>query len=132
MNLINLSIFQWIFYSNSGANLENHHEKIQGYMGLNSHDCDMVLIVGTMYPEQKMYNINLFLNKVANNLSNTSEYKNDKFNTKGCFATRLLGSVGWDGQNVQLVSLSDLPTDLCSVSQEMGQACRWNGSGPET
>eukprot|EP00978_Attheya_sp_CCMP212_P030619 scaffold113201_cov65-Attheya_sp.AAC.2 len=50
----------------------------------------------------------------------------------GCFATRAVGSTGWDGKHVYTVVSIDLPTFILSLRQELGRCGRHAGANGQT
>src|SRR5688572_19948830 len=53
--------FKWIFFCNSCICLQKHHNKIQAYMDSHHIQHDVILIVRTMFPDQKLYYTILFI-----------------------------------------------------------------------
>jgi hypothetical protein len=110
---------QFIVFSNSRHKLEQYHSTtMKDNFNQNQYHGDLVLITGIMLKEQKFFYTDLFLNiKAPDNNENLGEWK---YNCIGYFATRSLGSAGWDGPNVHLVFSGDFQTDILSVRQESG------------
>jgi hypothetical protein len=134
---------QWILFANSRKELETDHLKTREFLDVKSLPGNIVMINGPMFREQKFFYTNLFLNPElidlatllrGNDANKTIQADPDAiaFDAIGCLATRSLGSAGWDGDRVRLVFSVDFPTDLCSASQEKGQAGRWDGARPDT
>jgi hypothetical protein len=133
---------QWLMFANARLHLEKHVVTIRSHLDDNNYDGDVVVITGPMFREQKFYYTNLFLNPemveddvfhsgpsdegadVSNGVVLDSWPDGIKFDCRGCLATRSLGSAGWDGDRIHLVFSVDLPSDLLSLSQEMGRAGR--------
>eukprot|EP00978_Attheya_sp_CCMP212_P033346 scaffold134081_cov81-Attheya_sp.AAC.1 len=115
--------YQYILFGNSRVALEQMHENTKAEFDRMQYHGDLVLITGPMLKEQKFFYTNLFLNTAPP--ANLGMPLADRtFDSVGCFATRSLGSAGWDGPNVHLVFSMDFPTDICSVRQEIGRCGR--------
>ena len=105
---------QFLIVANSRAKIERTHADVQQYIDSQSHiQGDVLLIVGTMYREQKDYYTNLFINPtVYDNLVMSSapagmRFDLDNFCAIGALVTRSLGSCGWDDPHLHLVHSHD-------------------------
>jgi hypothetical protein len=114
---------QFIAFGNSRKAIELLHSSTKAEFDRNQHHGDLVLITGPMLKEQKFYYTNLFLNSEPTPDS-TKPIAERSFDAIGCFATRALGSAGWDGPNVHMVFSMDFPTDILSARQEIGRCGR--------
>ena len=151
---------QWVLFANTRINVEKYHVSIRSHLDEKQYPGDVVLITGPMFREQKFYYTNLLLNPsmfdddhdfppggvdgyesgdedsdtgtVQESVVATNWPDGIKFDCRGCCATRTIGSAGWDGDRIRLVFSVDLPTDILSISQEMGQAGRWQFADPST
>eukprot|EP00550_Attheya_septentrionalis_P003008 CAMPEP_0198281358 /NCGR_PEP_ID=MMETSP1449-20131203/1336_1 /TAXON_ID=420275 /ORGANISM="Attheya septentrionalis, Strain CCMP2084" /LENGTH=664 /DNA_ID=CAMNT_0043977123 /DNA_START=30 /DNA_END=2020 /DNA_ORIENTATION=+ len=113
---------QFIVFGNSRVRLEQFHLETKDYLNDGDFHGDLVLITGPMLKEQKFFYTDLFLNTAAPD--NNENIGKRKYDCIGCFATRSLGSAGWDGADVHLVFSVDFPTDILSVRQEIGRCGR--------
>jgi hypothetical protein len=122
---------QFIVFGNSRVAIEAIYEMTRQFLNKHKYHGDLVLITGPMMKEQKFFYTDLFLNKTPPQNAEKS-LASRTLDVVGCFATRALGSAGWDGKDVYNVVSIDLPTCILSLRQELGRCGRHEGANGET
>ena len=127
----NIDNKKFIVYGNSRKQIIKKYDRLRTWLDIHIPSLDLISIVGTFKKEVKLHRTQLFLgNKIVSNTNNNDQGidNNNIYNPQGCFATRSLGSSGWDSNLIRSVISIDFPTDILSIQQEKGRCGRYNNA----